>query len=118
MQLYRWADVPLEHMNPAFARRVIHGVNMTVARVYLSKGSHVPVHSHPNEQMCVCVSGKLRFVFPDSEAVLEGGDVLAVPPDKPHEVFALEESEAFDLFSPPRQDWQQGDDAYLRGGAR
>jgi hypothetical protein len=30
-------------------------------------------------------------------------------------VNALEDSVALDIFNPPRQDWIDGDDAYLRG---
>jgi len=30
-------------------------------------------------------------------------------------VEALEESRALDVFSPVREDWIRGDDAYLRG---
>ena len=114
METHRWDSIELEQMNPTFARKVVHGVHMTVARVFLKEGGHVPVHSHPNEQICVCLRGKLRFVFPDGEATISGGEVVAVPPAVPHEVYALEESEAFDLFSPPREDWKRGDDAYLR----
>jgi hypothetical protein len=29
-------------------------------------------------------------------------------------VIALEDSVALDIFNPPRQDWIDGDDAYLR----
>jgi hypothetical protein len=31
-------------------------------------------------------------------------------------VVALEDSVALDIFNPPRQDWIDGDDAYLRSG--
>jgi len=32
----------------------------------------------------------------------------------PHSVEALEDCVALDLFSPRREDWLRGDDAYLR----
>jgi hypothetical protein len=35
----------------------------------------------------------------------------------PHEAFALADTVAMDVFNPPRQDWIDGDDAYLRGEA-
>jgi quercetin dioxygenase-like cupin family protein len=46
--------------------------------------------------------------------VVQGGDVLQIPPNVPHMVEALEDSIATDVFSPPREDWIRGDDAYLR----
>ena len=58
--------------------------------------------------------GRLKFVFDDGEKLLEAGEVMQIPPHAPHEVLALEDSFAIDLFSPIRADWISGDDAYLR----
>ena len=46
---------------------------------------------------------------------MRAGEILCIPPHVPHEVIALEDSVALDIFNPPRQDWIDGDDAYLRG---
>jgi quercetin dioxygenase-like cupin family protein len=59
-------------------------------------------------------SGALRFVVSGQEIIVHAGDMLVIPPDAPHMVEALDESLAVDLFSPPREDWIRGDDAYLR----
>jgi quercetin dioxygenase-like cupin family protein len=87
---------------------------MTVAHLYLTKGAIVPRHSHPNEQVTVLERGRLRFEFDDGSRVIEAGQMLQIPGDLPHLVEALEDSLALDLFSPPREDWIRGDDAYLR----
>jgi ribosomal protein L16 Arg81 hydroxylase len=42
--------------------------------------------------------------------------VLHIPSDLPHEAVALEDTLDVDIFSPPRQDWLQGTDHYLRVG--
>jgi quercetin dioxygenase-like cupin family protein len=47
--------------------------------------------------------------------VVRTGESLQIPGGVPHRVEALEDSVALDLFSPPREDWIRGDDAYLRG---
>jgi quercetin dioxygenase-like cupin family protein len=39
---------------------------------------------------------------------------LAIPPHAPHEVEALEDTVVLDIFTPAREDWIRGDDAYLR----
>ncbi|HLK20200.1 MAG TPA: cupin domain-containing protein [Bryobacteraceae bacterium] len=101
-------------MNPTFARQVIHGETMTVARVYLKKGGLVPEHSHHNEQISMMEQGALRFVLEGQELILKAGQVLRIPPNVPHSAEALEDSIAVDLFSPIREDWIRGDDAYLR----
>jgi quercetin dioxygenase-like cupin family protein len=46
--------------------------------------------------------------------IVKAGETLRIPPNVPHSAEALEDSVATDLFSPPRQDWINGDDAYLR----
>jgi quercetin dioxygenase-like cupin family protein len=114
MQLRKWDQIEREQMNPHFARQVVHGDKMTIAKVYLTKGSCVPRHSHANEQICMVQEGKLRFIFDDRDFILEAGHVLQISGDEPHGVEALEDSVAIDLFSPVREDWIRGEDAYLR----
>jgi unsaturated pyranuronate lyase len=114
MQHYKWNLLEEERMNPLLSRTVIHGRNISVARIRLGKGAVVPLHSHANEQMTMLESGALRFVISGEELILHAGEVLEIPPDAPHLVEALEDSLAVDLFSPAREDWIRGDDAYLR----
>jgi len=40
--------------------------------------------------------------------------VLHIPPNLPHEAHALAWTLDVDIFSPPRADWLEGTDAYLR----
>jgi quercetin dioxygenase-like cupin family protein len=74
----------------------------------------VPRHAHANEQITTLVEGKLRFRFDSEEVVMVAGQSLQIPSNAPHEVEALEESLAIDVFAPPRDDWRTGNDAYLR----
>jgi quercetin dioxygenase-like cupin family protein len=114
MQRYDWSMIEREQLNPLFARQVIHGDSMTVAKVYLAKGCVVPEHSHPNEQISMMEKGALRFVLNGQEVLVKAGETIRIPANVPHSAVAIEDSIATDLFSPPRQDWISGDDAYLR----
>ena len=114
MQVYEWDLVEKEQLNPACARQVIHGETLTVARLYMSQGCKVPMHSHPNEQVSMIEKGALKFVLDGKDVVVKAGEVLQIPPHLPHSAEALEDSIAVDLFSPVREDWIRGDDAYLR----
>jgi quercetin dioxygenase-like cupin family protein len=114
MQLYEWDQVTKEQMNPLFMRQVIHGKTMTVARLDIRKGCSVPEHSHHNEQISMVEKGSMRFVLGGVEQVVRAGEVLQIPPHVPHSAEALEDCSVVDLFSPPREDWIRGDDAYLR----
>ncbi|HWE52429.1 MAG TPA: cupin domain-containing protein, partial [Bryobacteraceae bacterium] len=77
-------------------------------------GAIVPLHQHVNEQVTMLQTGSIRFELAGAQLVLRAGDVLVIPPNAPHRVEALEDSEATDLFTPAREDWIRGDDAYLR----
>jgi quercetin dioxygenase-like cupin family protein len=118
----KWAEVPVEAMNPNLDRQFLSGEHLTLARVVLRKGSVVARHSHANEQMAQLLSGCMKFVlFEDGveqagrEVVLRPEEVLVIPPHVPHEVHVLEDSVNLDIFAPPRVDWMSGEDAYLRG---
>jgi len=115
VKLYNWSQIPEEQLNDLVARQMIHGETMTIARIHLRKGAVVPMHQHPNEQISMVEHGRLRFVIAGQERIVQGGDMIAIPPNAPHLVEALEDSLATDLFSPVREDWIRGDDAYLRG---
>lgn len=110
----RWDAMAVETMSPEIGRQFISGEKAMLARVLLKKGAHVPVHSHPNEQIAYILEGALRFVLEGREVVVRAGGVLVIPSNVPHEAFALEDTVDLDLFAPPRQDWLDGDDAYLR----
>jgi quercetin dioxygenase-like cupin family protein len=116
VKIYNWSHVAEEELNPLVSRRVIHGHTVTVARFRLRKGAVVPLHSHINEQVSMVEAGRLRFVVDGEERIVTAGDAVAIPPNAPHMVEALEDSVAMDLFSPVREDWMRGEDAYLRAG--
>jgi len=105
-------------MNAKTVRQAIHTERMTIAKILLRQGAVVPMHHHENEQVTMLQSGGLRFVFGGAqegkEVIVRAGDVLQIPPNLPHMVEALEDSQATDLFSGRREDWISGDDAYLR----
>jgi quercetin dioxygenase-like cupin family protein len=114
MHVYEWERVEKEQLSPVLMRQVIHGDNMTVARLHLRKGCAVPEHSHHNEQISMIEKGALRFVLNGEPRVVKAGEILRIPPHVPHSAEAIEDSVAMDLFSPIREDWIRGDDAYLR----
>jgi quercetin dioxygenase-like cupin family protein len=88
---------------------------MTVARIELKGGSSVAAHSHHNEQVCMVLSGKVKFIVDGVDVIVSAGQILELKPNVPHGVEVLEDATVIDLFTPPRTDWINGDDAYLRG---
>jgi quercetin dioxygenase-like cupin family protein len=114
MTVYDWSTIQREELNPLFARQVIHGDLMTVARVFLKKGCLVPEHSHVNEQLSVLEQGQLDFVVGGQPVTVKAGEVLRIPSNVPHSAYAAEDAVSMDIFSGVREDWRDGTDAYLR----
>jgi quercetin dioxygenase-like cupin family protein len=114
---HRWTDIEPEPLNALITRQYVVGTNVMLARIVLKKGVQVPMHHHFHEQISHVVEGALNFTIDGKEVIVRAGEILTIPPDVPHQVIALEDSVALDIFNPPRQDWIDRDDAYLRGGA-
>ena len=114
---YRWDDIPRESLKPDLGRRLIAAERMMLAHVYLEQGCVVPKHEHENEQLTYILEGKLRFWLGEDESRVvdvAAGEVLHIPPNLPHKAEALETTLDVDVFSPPREDWLDSSDAYLR----
>jgi quercetin dioxygenase-like cupin family protein len=115
---YRWEDMPLEQLRPDLGRRLLTGERMMIAQVYLEKGALVAKHEHDNEQLTYILEGTLRlWLGPDDDEEMfdvSAGEVLHIPSWVPHRAEALENTLDVDVFSPPRADWLDGSDAYLR----
>src|SRR3954464_7535437 len=114
---YRWEGMPREKVSAMLDRRLITGDRMMLAHVYLKKGCIVPKHSHENEQLTYILEGALKFWIGEDgakEIVVSAGEVLLIPSNLAHKAEALEETLDIDVFSPPRQDWLDKKDDYLR----
>ena len=114
---YRWDEMPIETVNPLLSRRLVTGARMMLAHVYLKQGCVVPRHQHDNEQLTYILEGALRFWIGEDESqelVVSAGEVLHIPSNVWHKAEAIEDTLDVDVFSPPREDWLQKTDAYLR----
>ena len=114
----KWNDIEVEVLSSTIGRQLMVGTNIMVARVLLKKGARVPLHSHHNEQVTYILEGALHFYIDNKEITVSAGEVLCIPPHMPHEAIALEDTVDLDIFTPPRQDWLNKEDAYLRQEAK
>jgi quercetin dioxygenase-like cupin family protein len=113
--LYNWSNVENEQLNPLLTRQFVYGDQSMFARIVLKKGCVVPRHSHHNEQITFITEGALQFHFDDGTShTVHAGEVLVIPGNLHHSATALEDCIDFDVFTPPRQDWINKEDAYLR----
>ena len=114
---YTWEQMPKEQVSPMLDRRLITGERLMLAHVYLKKGCIVPKHSHHNEQITYILKGELKFWIGEDEGHVvhvKPGEVLHIPPQVPHKAEAIEDTLDVDIFDPPREDWLNKTDSYLR----
>ena len=111
-----WQTIDLEDLNPLLQRQFVVGRDIMVARVLMKKGCIIPLHSHYNEQFTYILEGALKFWVDGREIVVNAGEVLTIPPHMPHKAEALLDTVDLDVFNPPRADWINKTDQYLRGG--
>lgn len=114
LQYIPWHTIPLESLNPLLQRQFVVGQEIMLARVLLKKGCIVPLHSHHNEQLTYIVEGALKFYIDGKEIVVNAGEVLCIPSNMPHKAEALADTVDLDVFTPPRADWINKTDEYLR----
>jgi unsaturated pyranuronate lyase len=118
---FRWDDMPRETLKEGVGRRLVTGDQVMLAHVYFAAGTGVPTHRHDNEQITYILEGALQFFLGEDEEevhTVHAGEVLVIPSDVPHRAVALEDTLDVDVFAPPRQDWLDGTDAYIRDEAR
>ena len=114
---FRWDDMPMEEEKEGLGRRVVTGGRMMLAHWYMVRGTVVPLHAHDNEQIAHVLDGALKLRLGDDEGeevIVRAGEVLHIPSGLPHSALALEDTLVTDVFCPPRQDWLDGTDSYLR----
>lgn len=116
-RLHTWDEMSWEPVTSKLSRKLVTGERMMIAHVHLEKGCVVPRHAHDNEQLTYILDGALHFWLGDDgeeEVTVRAGEVLYIPSNLPHKAEALEDTLDVDVFSPPRQDWLDGTDSYLR----
>ncbi len=93
-------------MLPGVTRRLISAGGRSMAvRVVLAKGSIVPLHSHPHEQIGFVAQGRMRITVAGETALLDAGDGYSIPSNVTHSVEVPEDTVAVDIFSPVREEY-------------
>ena len=91
---------------PHLARRVLaYNDKLMIVEHAMSRGSVFPAHSHPEEQLAYLVSGRIRVQCADHAFEATAGDSFVVRGGIQHQVTALEDSVALDVFTPCREDF-------------
>jgi len=114
MRHFRWDDIPQEQVNERFVRKLAWDGGLMISWMECKQGCYVPPHSHGNEQLTFVTRGRWRFEIEGKTAMVGPNEMLFIPPNVIHAAEAVEDLVAYDIFTPPREDWIKGEDAYLR----
>ena len=79
------------------------GERMMVTLMRFKRGDRVGTHRHESEQSGYCLSGRFRLCIAGEEHLVESGDSYLVPGNTDHSYDIMEDSDAVEVFSPPRE---------------
>jgi len=88
-------------------RVLLSGERLMFLLVEIEPDGVVPEHSHPHEQMGICLKGKAEFQAGEKTTIVEAGMAYWFPPHEKHgvKVIGHENGVFLDVFSPPREDY-------------
>jgi quercetin dioxygenase-like cupin family protein len=106
----------VEHPFPGITRRTNHTAQATVSAYAFEPGAEFPIHTHPEEQITVVLTGTVVFEVEGERHALGPGETYAVAPDLEHGLRAGPEGARFLAVVVPRR---SGSDAYeIKGESR
>jgi len=100
---------PLDKHVGVASKLLAAGQNMTVLWSRWEPGASAPEHTHPHEQIGLCLAGQAIFTIDGVDYLVNAGDFYHIPSNVPHaerndgSVAAI----LTDFFSPPREDLLQ-----------
>ena len=105
MTIYSLKEIISRKPIPGFDLKFIHGENMTSAHWQIDKDAALPEHSHPHEQFCIVLEGKLELIIDGEVHIMQSGKVAVIPGNTPHSGKAITDCKVLDVFCPVREDF-------------
>src|SRR5689334_22497808 len=97
-------SIPARNLASGITGHYAHGDKCTLGLVKLEKGSVVPQHSHPHEQVTYMVKGQMQMVIDEKDCLLEEGTYYVIPSNILHSAVAF--TEVLDVFAPVRENYK------------
>jgi len=111
---YDFTTVKKESISDKITRQYVMGAQSMLVKWTLKKGAIISLHFHPNEQVTWITKGSVKVLSQGKEFIVKAGGILIIPPNVPHEFYALEDTIDIDFFTPAREDWLNGTANYFR----
>ena len=96
MPFFKWSEMKSDFITPGYssARGAnIRGEVIEVGRFFYPAGTQAKPHSHPNEQVQVMLSGRIKSIVAGEERILGPGEAVLIPAETEHSLEVLEDTE-------------------------
>ena len=96
MPFFKFADFESEYVTPKYSKAfgpLITGSQVEVGRLHFGSGEGAVAHQHPQEQVMVVLSGRIRVVMDGATVECGAGEGFLAPPNMLHQVTAVEDTE-------------------------
>jgi quercetin dioxygenase-like cupin family protein len=109
MKVSKISEAKAFEFKPGRTRRILHTDHLMMVTFIFADGPAAqpdPPHSHPHEQVTYVAEGEVLFFIGEESCRLVPGDMVAVPPDRPHTIQLLTpKARLIDSFTPLRQEF-------------
>lgn len=89
-------DIQDEFVTPKHSTafgKLITGQHIEIGILKYKAGEGAKEHSHPHEQIAICLSGRSRVTLDGETFEVGPGQAVVIPPNVPHSTTILEDSE-------------------------
>ena len=105
---YVWDEIGERTIIKGFHGKFVHSERMTFVMWRFDKGTILPRHQHPHEQVAIVFEGELEITVDGETFLCTAGSALVIPPNAWHEGRFLTECRILDVFAPVREDYREG----------
>ncbi|MEM1074131.1 MAG: cupin domain-containing protein [Pseudomonadota bacterium] len=106
---HSWTTAPGEQLAEGIVRKGFRGSRIMLVQNILDPGSpEIPLHSHENEQLSICVSGRMTLWIEEVEYDMGPGTLIKIPTNAKHrgQQYGDEPCHIIDVFDPIREDYR------------
>ena len=86
-------------------KTLVHGAKTLMVEFRMKKGTLLPRHSHPHEQIGYLISGNMELTIDAETFSVKPGDSWCIAGNIEHNAVILEDTVAVEVFSPVREDY-------------
>lgn len=95
MAFFQFDEIASEFVTPKYSKAfgpLVTGSQVEVGRLHFRAGEGAVEHAHPQEQIMVVISGRLRATLDGQTTELGPGEGFHAPPNATHQVTAVEDT--------------------------